>query len=43
VPFRIENENADCWLVLEDSSSKMLLKQSVVVWADNTRVLQLRD
>jgi len=43
VAFRIENEDADCWLVLKDHSSKVLLKRSVAVWVDNTRVLHFRD
>ena len=43
LPFRIESENADCWLVLEDYSNSILMAQSVQVWVENTNVLHLVD
>ena len=43
LPFRIDSENADCWLVLEDYSDSILMAQSVQVWVENTKILHLVD
>lgn len=42
VPFRIESENADGWLVQEDQSSLGVLGQTVDIWIETTRVLHFR-
>ena len=42
VPFRIESENADGWLVQKDQSSLGVLGQTVDVWIETTRVLHFR-
>jgi hypothetical protein len=41
-PFRIESEDAECWLVLVDQSSPVLLGLAAEVWIENTRVLGFR-
>ena len=41
LPFRIESENADCWLVLRGNSSLVALRQWVDIWVENTRILHL--
>jgi hypothetical protein len=42
VPFRIESENADGWLVLKDQSNAVVLGQTVDIWIETTRVLHFR-
>jgi hypothetical protein len=41
-PFRIESENADCWLVLRDRSTPIIYGLAVAVWVENTRVMWFR-
>ena len=41
VPFRIESENADGWLVLKDQSNRIVLGQAVDIWIENTRLLHV--
>ena|GEM_PF-3046193 len=37
--FRIESENADCWLVLRDRTNGVVYGLAVSVWVENTRVM----
>jgi hypothetical protein len=38
LPFRIEAENACCWLVTRDNSNALVYTEWVVVWIDETRI-----
>lgn len=42
VHFRIESENADGWLVMQDQSTLARLGQTVDLWIETTRILHLR-
>jgi hypothetical protein len=39
VPFRIESENADGWLVLQDRSNAVVLRFTAAVWVESRKVM----